>query len=233
MTAACLFAGILQNVAAVRPLYLALWCGLALVSGVLVVLLRSRWGRQNPFYRCAVASLLVHVVLVGLTMTVRQVVGDGGPGMGPPIHVKLIDDVQHEGPITLATPPALLVAAEPEAKDAAEKEAKPASDVVAETAEKEPVAEVAPLESPPLFEPPAPVKEEKIVVDETAEVPAVEAVAETAKPAEPVTPIESGPEIVAPSTNGGEAAAAVTDVVATELPATSPYAKRHAPDRLE
>jgi hypothetical protein len=104
MTASLLLAGILQNLAAVRPLYLAIWCVVALVSGGLVYALRSRWGRTNPFYRCAVGSLLVHVVLVGLTMTVRLVVGDGGAGTGPPIHVRLVDDVQREGPITLAAP---------------------------------------------------------------------------------------------------------------------------------
>ena len=71
--------------------------------------MRSRWGRRQPLYRCAVLSLLVHLVLVGLTMTVRLVVGDGGAGTGPPIHVQLVDDVQREGPITLAAPPALLV----------------------------------------------------------------------------------------------------------------------------
>ena len=88
---------------------------LAVLSVVLVVLMRSRWGRRQPLYRCAVLSLLVHVVLVGLTMTVRLVVGDGGAGTGPPIHVRLVDDVQREGPITLAAPPPLSV--EEEAAD--------------------------------------------------------------------------------------------------------------------
>ena len=196
-------AGILHYVAAVRPLYLALWCVLAAISGGLVVLMRSRWGRKNPFYRCAVASLLVHVLLVGLTMTVRLVVGDGGAGAGPPIYVKLVDDVQREGPIELAAPPALLVEEEAAAS------AKPASDVVADTAEAEP------LESPPLLAPPEPVAEEKIVMEDAAEP-------------EPVTPIESGPEMVAP-TNSGEATAVVTEVASNVPPATSPYAHRTAP----
>jgi hypothetical protein len=221
MSAWLLIAGILQNLAAVRPWYVVLWCGLAALSAALVVLMRSRWGRKNPFYRCAVASLLVHVLLVGVTMTVRLVVGDGGAGTGPPIYVKLVDDVQREGPITLATPPALLVEKEAAA------EAKPASDVVAEKA-----ATAPPLESPPLLEPPAPVKEEKIVVDETAVAPQAATVAETAKKAEPVTPVESGPALVAPAGSGGESPP-VTEVVGNVPPATSPYAKRHAQDRLE
>ena len=133
MTASLLIAGILQNVAAVRPLYLALWCGIAILSGALVYLMRSRWGRSSPLYRCAVGSLLVHLVLVGLTMTVRLVVGDGGAGTGPPIYVKLVDDVQREGPITLAAP--LLVVEEAAKQDSDLALAKPASDAEAEPAE--------------------------------------------------------------------------------------------------
>ena len=131
-----------------------------------------------------------------------------------------------EGPITLAAPPALLV------EDVAEQEnelalAKPAN------AESEPAEIAPPLESPPLFEPPKPVAAEKIVLDEAAIAPVVEEVAkDTAKVVEPVTPVESGPELVGPAAIG-LGAAAVTDVASNVPPATSPYAKRHAPDRLE
>ncbi len=104
MSALLLIASILSRVAALRPLYLAVWCALAVLSVVLVVSTRSRWGRRRPLYRCAVLSLLVHLVLVGVTMTVRLVVGDSGAGVGPPIHVRLVDDVQREGPILLAAP---------------------------------------------------------------------------------------------------------------------------------
>jgi hypothetical protein len=235
MTASLLLAGILQNLAAVRPLYLAIWCVVALVSGGLVYALRSRWGRTNPFYRCAVGSLLVHVVLVGLTMTVRLVVGDGGAGTGPPIHVRLVDDVQREGPITLAAPKLAVV--EEEREEAAEliALAKPASEEVAEVVDDGPA-----LESPPLFEQPkaepTPVVEEKIVLDEEAEVPKAaepkEPEQKVAKAAEPVTPVEAGPELLAPVA-AGAIAGAVTDVAVNVPPATSPYAKRHAPDRLE
>jgi hypothetical protein len=230
MTASLLLAGILQNLAAVRPLYLAIWCVVALVSGGLVYALRSRWGRTNPFYRCAVGSLLVHVVLVGLTMTVRLVVGDGGAGTGPPIHVRLVDDVQREGPITLAAP-----------KLAAVEEQKIALEEPKNETQAEPVDDGPVLESPALFEPPAPVVEvaapveEKIVLDEKAVEPVPEKAKEPEKSvakAEPVTPVEAGPELVVPL-EAGAVAGAVTDVAVNVPPATSPYAKRHAPDRLE
>ena len=54
-----------------------------------------------------------------------------------------------------------------------------------------------PLESPPLLQPPAPVAEKKIVLDETAVAPPLPAVAEgreAGQGAEPVTPVESEPE---------------------------------------
>jgi hypothetical protein len=210
-----LIAGILQNLAAVRPIYVALWCGLAVLSGGLVVSMRSRWGRKNPFYRCAVASLLVHVLLVGLTMTVRHVVGEGGAGMGQPIHVKLVDDIQVEGPITLAAPPELLVVEEPKPEEVA----KTASDEVAELPEAEPV-----LESPPLYTPPEPVEvaKKKIVIDETVAAAEPEVKAEVAPVVDAVTPIEGGPEIVAANDDRSRAIAATE--MASAVPAASPYA---------
>lgn len=230
MNAMLLLAGFWQNLAAVRPWQLAIWCTLAVVSGVLVALLRSRWGRKNVFYRCAVASLLVHVLLVGLTMTVRLVVGDGGAGTGPPIHVRLMDDEVRVGPITLVEPPAPPALAVEPVVDAAP----PAE----ETAEAQ---NPPPVEPPPLLAPPEPVAEEKIVLDEehaaTPEPaqpvtePPTDAVAEAKAVANPTPINDQAPDVapVAPIAIPG----AVTDAAATALPATSPYARRNAPDRLE
>ncbi|MGD9632724.1 MAG: hypothetical protein AB7G28_24080 [Pirellulales bacterium] len=223
-------AGIWQNLAAVRPLYLVVWCGAALLSGGLVLLFRSRWGRKNALYRCAVGSLLVHVLIVGLTMTVRLVVGDGGAGVGPPIYVKLVDDVQREGPITLAAPveetkaPELLVVEE----EAPEPLAKPASDEEAAPAEIAPV-----VEAPPLMSRPEPAVEKTIVLDEEEDAKKPEAADVAAGPQfpEPVTPIEATPEeATAPASSPPSA---IADVAAIAAPATSPYAHRNAPDRLE
>jgi hypothetical protein len=113
MTANLLIAGLFSRIAAIPTLYLVGWCLLAGISVALVFSLRSRWGRKQPLYRCAVFSLVVHVALVAATMSVRLVVGDGGAG-GTPIHVKLVDDVKQEGPITLAAPPPILLEKPPE-----------------------------------------------------------------------------------------------------------------------
>lgn len=226
-----LLAGIWQNLTTVRPLYLVVWLAALVLSGALVALFRSRWGRRNALYRCAVGSLLVHLVIVGLTMTVRLVVGDGGAGMGPLIHVKLLDDVQREGPITLfapeadSAPPELLAITEASSEDAA----KPVSEVAAAAAEAAPV-----VEAPPLMERPEPVAEHKIVLDDEkddAPQPKLEQTAAGPQFPEPVTPIEPTPADVAALASVPPAA--ILDVAAIAPPATSPYAHRNAPDRLE
>ena len=219
-----LLAGIWQNLTVVRPLYLAVWFGALVLSGVLVALSRSRWGRKNALYRCAVGSLLVHLVLVGATMTVRMVVGDGGAGMGPPIYVKLVDDVQREGPITLAAPPELMAVEEEQPEESTD----PASEKVAA------LAEVAPVMAPPLLERPEPADAEvepKIALDEKAEEAKPEAVAAGPSFPEPVTPIEGPAEV--PAMPPSSPHSAITDVAVSAAPATSPYAHRNAPDRLE
>lgn len=234
MAAWPLLAGAWQNLTAVRPLHLVVWLVALVLSGALVALFRSRWGRRNALYRCAVGSLLVHLVIVGLTMTVRLVVGDGGAGVGPAIHVKLVDDVQREGPITLAAPqlvtdaPKLL-----DVEESAPKElAKPASDVAAALAETAPV-----VEAPPLMERPEPVADNKIVIDDDDESKAPEPKPEPEQMAagpqfpELVTPIEATPEEAAAIASSPPSA--VMDVAAVVPPASSPYAHRNAPDRLE
>jgi hypothetical protein len=216
-----LLAGIWQNVAALRPQHVAVWCGLVVSSVVLVALFRSRWGRRSSLFRCAVGSLLVHLLIVGLTMTVRLVVGDGGAGAGPPIYVKLVDDIQREGPITLDAPPELLALEESpdaDAEAAIEEAAEPAEVAVA-------------VEAPPLMERPDPVAEKKIVIDESADSPAPNVAEAGPSFPEPVTPVEPEREKIVAAE--GAAPSAVTEVAMAAPAATSPYAHRNAPNRLE
>lgn len=234
MSANLLIAGFFSRIAEIPGLYLAVWCLLAGLSVALVFSLRSRWGRRQPLYRCAVFSLLVHIVMVAMTMSVRLVVGDGGAG-GTPIYVKLVDDIQQEGPITLAAPPPMLV------EDEAEPEAEPKENQIAEV--KEPLPTIEP---PPLLPPPEPVAEAKveekpaepIALDAAIAAPPLEAVAETeqkpkaveeAPKAEPITPTPTEAVAITPSVRSSP----VTEVVGTVPPATSPYAHRNAPDRLQ
>src|SRR5689334_5183341 len=77
--------------------YWFLWAGSLALSVVLVILLYTRWGRSEPLHKCAALSLIVHLVLAFLTMTVRIVNGDGGGGgggggPGPPIHVRIVEE---------------------------------------------------------------------------------------------------------------------------------------------
>src|SRR5690242_159301 len=80
--------------------YLLLWAGSLALTVTLIVLLLTRWGHSRPIHKCAVLSLIVHLFLAFLTMTVRIVHGDGnGPGLGgdagggPPIHVHIVEEV--------------------------------------------------------------------------------------------------------------------------------------------
>lgn len=234
MTSFLLIAGILSRMAALRPLYLVAWCVLAVLSVVLIVSTRSHWGRRRPLYRCAVLSLLVHLVLVGVTMTVRLVVGDNGAGVGPPIHVRLVDDVQREGPIVLAAPLVL-----PKLDDA-----KTASEEIAAIGDSPPelASEPAPVEAPPLMERPAPAAEKKIVVDESSDGPppaaVVEAAPELTAPMAEAPAAAAAPEGMASSSASPTVADAGPSEVVPEIPgdvpaATSPYAHRSDPDRLE
>jgi len=234
MSAILLIAGILSRIAALRPLYLAVWCSLAVLSVVLIVSTRSHWGRRRPLYRCAVLSLLVHLILVGVTMTVRLVVGDNGAGVGPPIHVRLVDDVPREGPITLAAPPPL-----PEIDSAS---TIGEATVEADDSPPELASEPLPMEAPPLIEPPAPAPEKKIVLDERSAAPPLAAVVEEQpEPAAPVAeapvaaaPPESTPHLPAPPTVAAAGPSEVVPEAPGETPpATSPYAHRNAPNRLE
>ncbi len=74
--------------------------------------------------------------------------------------------------------------------------------------------------------PPAPAAEKKIVLDDPSVAPPLEAVAETVP--EPVVPVAEA--AVATATGPTEVAAEVRSDVPS---ATSPYAHRNAPDRLE
>jgi hypothetical protein len=86
-----LIASLFSRIAALPAPYLFLWSGLAALCVSLVVLLRTRWGQSRPVQKCAVLSLIVHLLLACLAMTVKVVVGDGGGAGGPPIRVRIVE----------------------------------------------------------------------------------------------------------------------------------------------
>jgi hypothetical protein len=81
-------------VAAVELLYWLAWGASLVLSVTLVILMWTRWGQSRPLQKCAALSLLVHLVLAFLTMTVRIVTGDGGGGGGggTPIRVRIVQE---------------------------------------------------------------------------------------------------------------------------------------------
>jgi hypothetical protein len=102
-----MFAPLLVNsgvpcLASVQLAYWVAWGGSLVLSIALVVLMWTRWGQSRPLQKCAALSLLVHLMLAFLTMTVRIVVGDGGGGGGGgvPIRVRIVQD---RGPVTTVT----------------------------------------------------------------------------------------------------------------------------------
>ena len=64
------------------PVWLFVWAGLALLSISLMVLMRSRWGQSKPLQKCAVLSLLAHVLLACFATTFK-LVGTPDPGNNP------------------------------------------------------------------------------------------------------------------------------------------------------
>src|SRR5689334_8427870 len=122
--------------------YLLLWAGSLALTVTLIVLLLTRWGHSRPLHKCAVLSLIVHLFLAFLTMTVRIVSGDGsGPGPGgdggggPPIHVHIVEEASKSAAKSIvaeatavtevAAPPLLTPPPKPEVQPPATETAKP------------------------------------------------------------------------------------------------------------
>ena len=73
--------------------WLILWLGLFVLIVGLIVLMRTHWGQSNPLRKCAVLSLLVHLVLAVYATTVEIVTVAAGPsgiGGGNPCSVSLV-----------------------------------------------------------------------------------------------------------------------------------------------
>jgi hypothetical protein len=233
-----LASSLLRRVADVPLLYLLLWCGLVSLSGLLVVLMRSRWGRSKTLHKCAVLSLLVHVLLACLAMTVRIVVGDGGTSTGPPIRVRLIEESPAPPQVAMLTPPPLL---EPEPAEeieplAEETQAEEQADqpLVASAEPPAPETDVDPfevVESQP--QPPPPdVTTEEVADDVVTDAETVEADNTELVAADPsVTPV---PEAAPAETAASAEPPMPPSIVAVAVPAApTPYAHRTSTDRLE
>jgi hypothetical protein len=99
----------LERLAATPVVYLLLWTGLVALSVSFIVLLRTGWGQSRPLGKCALLSLLVHMLLICAAMTVKIVAGDGDEWQAAPIRVHIVDGGDGTATPTLAmvSPPTL------------------------------------------------------------------------------------------------------------------------------
>jgi hypothetical protein len=231
-----LVAGFWQRAAAVPWMYWLLWISSLALSATLVFLLRTHWGHTRPLQKCAVLSLLVHLVLAFLAMTVRIVVGDGGSGGGePPIRVRIVRDAEAESIVTKVASaavtdvaaPALL---EPPPKKETEEKAAAVAEETAEAAPESAKLETLPESAPAVDDSDA----GKLVAVEPGAKSADAGDAKNSKPVEteptPEPAPRSPPTTAAKSADGHPSAPAAASE--TVVSVATPYSLRNAPGRL-
>ena len=67
------------------------WSGMAVLTISLVVLMRTRWGHQQPLRKCVVLSLFAHLLFVAYATTVHVVRMHPGHGHGTAFRVTVLD----------------------------------------------------------------------------------------------------------------------------------------------
>ena len=72
--------------------WIVLWLGLTLLIIALIVLMRTRWGQSRPLGKCAVLSLVAHLLLAIYATTIQIVTGSAGRGGGESAWATLVDD---------------------------------------------------------------------------------------------------------------------------------------------
>ncbi|MFV2068933.1 MAG: hypothetical protein ACC645_18360, partial [Pirellulales bacterium] len=74
--------------------WLLLWLGLAALTGGLIAIMRSKWGRSRPLRNYVILSLLAHVLLAAFATTIRIVASVRGSPTPPVTHVTIVVDDQ-------------------------------------------------------------------------------------------------------------------------------------------
>lgn len=70
-----------------------LWLGLAVITVMLLVLMRSRWGQARPLRKCVVLSLLAHLLLAAYATTVQVVFSSSTRAPEAVVRVSIADDL--------------------------------------------------------------------------------------------------------------------------------------------
>jgi hypothetical protein len=71
--------------------WIVLWLGLTLLIIALIVLMRTRWGQSRPLGKCAVLSLVAHLLLAIYATTVQIVTGSAGRDNSESLWATLVD----------------------------------------------------------------------------------------------------------------------------------------------
>ncbi len=232
----------LTRLTSVPIAYLLVWCGSLALTIALVVLLRTRWGQSRPLHKCAVLSLLVHLLLAWAAMTLRIVTGDGGGGEGGvPIRVHIVQD-------SSAAPLVANISAAPALEDAPplieppalEPPATPADDVDAQMLDVADAAPVAEADAPQSIEH---VADTQATTNAPAAPDETETEANIHPQPAPTEPIASADH--SPHRSSDTSQVTTTDVASTPVApqpaaveptyaasASTPYSLRNAPGRL-
>ncbi len=70
-----------------------LWIGLALLTVILLVLMRTRWGQSQPLRKCTFISILAHLLLACYATTVKIVAASASASSEPAVVVRMMDTV--------------------------------------------------------------------------------------------------------------------------------------------
>ena len=211
-------------------MHLLLWCGLGLLTIVLIVLVVTKWGKTRPLHTCAVLSLLAHVLLACLATVVRIVASMDQVAEGPPIRVRIVS----EAPSPVHEPTPQPEPSEPQVLETAEEPAEP------------PAEESPPAEEAVVLDEPSPDSEpEQIAAQEPLPLPPTTPMAEIVAVPETIPETKTpAPEAETTAEPQGEQVATVSDpeppapvqVETTldtgEVATPQPYINRQRSDRL-
>ncbi|HEY4313734.1 MAG TPA: hypothetical protein VGN12_30105 [Pirellulales bacterium] len=72
------------------------WTGMAAITVALFVLMRTRWGHEQPLRKCVVLSLFVHLLFIAYATTVHIVRSHPGRGRGHGTAIKVTDLIGYD-----------------------------------------------------------------------------------------------------------------------------------------
>lgn len=79
------------NASGEQMIWSALWLGLALLTVILLVMMRTRWGQSQPLRKCAFISVMAHLLLAGYATTVKIVSASSSSPNEPAVVVRTVD----------------------------------------------------------------------------------------------------------------------------------------------